>query len=73
MKLIKNIEKDKYKHSDQGIGLDSHEAFSLTNDSVFSTNVIIFGVYMYSSALVENNTRYSQVLNEKTWCISRVK
>ena len=73
MKLIKNIEKDKYKHSDHGIRLDSHETFSLTNGSVFSTNVIIFGVDMNSSALVENNTRDSQVLNEKAWCISRVK
>ena len=40
VKLTKNVDPDKYKYSDYGIGFDASRRFSLSDDSWFGKNVI---------------------------------
>ena len=53
IKLTNNSDSDKYKYSGYGIGFDSASEFLLIDGSM-GKNVIIFGVYMSSSADIDN-------------------
>ena len=45
VKLTKNVDPDKYKYSDYGIGFDSHSEFVLSHGNM-GKNAIIFGANM---------------------------
>ena len=49
IKLTKNADMDKYKHSGYGTGFDGKGTFSFPSGE-FGCNVIIFGIDMSSSA-----------------------
>ena len=48
VKLVKNTDADKYKHSGCGIGFDIHGSFSLSDGSRFGKTVTIFCAGMTS-------------------------
>ena len=54
VKLIKNVNFNKYKYSGYGIGFDASGSFSLSKGTEFGENVIIFGADMSSSVHVDN-------------------
>ena len=55
VKLTKNTNIDKYGYSGYGIGFDRRASFSIGNDT--GRNVIIFGVDMSSSLLIDNKNK----------------
>ena len=63
VKLTKNFDPDKYKYSGYGIGFDSRSVFSLQNFD-WSENVIIFGVDMSSSVLVNSKKKNILIFDE---------
>ena len=56
VKLTKNADLNKYKYRGYSIGFDSRSKFSLPHGSM-GKNVIIFGVDMSSSVLIDNKGR----------------
>ena len=56
VKLTKNADLNKYKYRGYSIGFDSRSKFSLPDGSM-GKNVIIFGVDMSSSVLIDNKAR----------------
>ena len=56
VKLTKNADLNKYKYRGYTIGFDSRSKFSLPDGSM-GKNVIIFGVDMSSSVLIDNKGR----------------
>ena len=56
VKLTKNADLNKYKYRGYSIGFDSRSKFSLPDGSM-GKNVIIFGVDMSSSVLIDNKGR----------------
>ena len=56
VKLTKNADLNKYKYRIYSIGFDSRSRFSLPDGSM-GKNVIIFGVDMSSSVLIDNKGR----------------
>ena len=56
VKLVKNVDIDKYKYFGYGIGFDRHETFSVAGG--FGKNVIIFGVVMSSSVHLINKKKF---------------
>ena len=56
VKLTKNADLNKYKYRGYSIGFDSRSKFSLPDGSM-GENVIIFGVDMSSSVLIDNKAR----------------
>ena len=56
VKLTKNADLNKYKYRSYSIGFDSRSKFSLPDGSM-GKNVIIFGVDMSSSVLIDNKGR----------------
>ena len=64
VKLIKNVDFDKYKYSAYSIGFDVNGTFSLCNDSGFGKNVIIFGVDMSSFVHIDNKKKYILILGK---------
>ena len=63
VKLTKNTDLDKYKHSSYGIGFDSHSEFLLP-DSSMGKNVIIFGADMSSSVHIDNKGKDNLISGE---------
>ena len=55
VKLVKNVDVDKYKYSGYDIGFDRYETFSVANE--FGRNVKLFGVDMNSSILFDNKKK----------------
>ena len=53
VKLVKNVNTDKYKYSGYGIGFERHGIFSVGNG--FNKKLIIFRADMDSSVHVDNN------------------
>ena len=62
-KLSKNVDLDKYKYTDYGIGFDSGSECSFTDGS-YGKNVIIFGADMSSSVHVDNKVKGILILGE---------
>ena len=62
VKLVKNVDIDKYKYSGYAIGFDRHETFSVANG--FGKNVVFFGANMSSSVHVDNNKKDILILGE---------
>ena len=56
VKLTKNADLNIYKYRGYSIGFDSRSKFSLPDGSM-GENVIIFGVDMSSSVLIDNKGR----------------
>ena len=63
VKLIKNANGDKYKHSGYGIKFDRRGTFSFPI-GVCGCNVIIFGVDMSSSVHIDSKKKYILILGE---------
>ena len=63
-KLSKNVDLDKYKYTDYGIGRDSRPEFSFTDGS-YEKNFIIFGANMSSSVYVDNKGKDILFLGER--------
>ena len=61
--LTKNTDIDKYGYSGYGNGFDRRSSFSFRGGR-FGQNVIIFGVDMSSSALIDNKKKYILVLGK---------
>ena len=59
--LTKNADIDKYRYSGYGIGFDRTPSFSCP-DSGFGQNIIIFRVYMSSSAHVDDKKKNNLIL-----------
>ena len=57
IKLAKNADPDKYKHSGYGIGFDACGSFSLSNGSGVDKNVIIFAADMSSLVRIDNKKK----------------
>ena len=55
VKLTKNTNINKHRYSGYGIGFDRRAPFSIGNDT--GRNVIIFGVDMSSSLLIDNKNK----------------
>ena len=53
-KLTKNADSDICFYSEYGVGFDARESFSLTDDSEFGKNAIIFGADVSSSLHIDN-------------------
>ena len=62
VKLVQNADKDKYKYSEYGIGVDKHGTFSLSHGRGFGKNVIIIGASMSSSVHVGNRKKNILIL-----------
>ena len=62
VKLVKNVDVDKYKYSGYDIGFDRYETFSVANE--FGRNVKLFGVDMNSSILFDNKKKNILALDE---------
>ena len=60
VKLTKNADLDKYKHTGYSTGFDSYSEFLFTDGSY----VIIFGADMSSSVLVDKKVKYIFILGE---------
>ena len=58
IKLIKYANLDKYTHSGYGIAFDTRGIFSLSNDSGFVKNLIIFDIDMGPSVHINNERKY---------------
>ena len=54
--MTKNVDIDKYGYSGYGIGFDRRSSFSFPGGR-FVQNVLIFGVYMSSSAHIDNKKK----------------
>ena len=63
VKLTKNADLDKYKHTAHEIGFDSRKEYSLPDGSA-SKNVIIFGVDMSSSVYINNKEKDFLILGK---------
>ena len=63
LKLTKNADPDKYKHTGNDIGFDSRSKFLFT-DRGYGENVIVFGSVMSSSVHVDNGGRNIFILGE---------
>ena len=63
VKLIKNVDLDKYKYTGSSIGLDSWSKFLFT-DETHGKNVIIFGADMSWSVHVDNKGKDILILGE---------
>ena len=63
LKLTKNADPDKYKHSSYSIGFISRSEFSLLDGSV-RRNVIIFGADMSSCVHTDNKKKDILILGE---------
>ena len=61
MKLTKNADLDKYKHSGYGIEFDSRSEFLFTDGS-FEKNVIIFGAISSSHIYNKNNVDLNSLM-----------
>ena len=61
--LTKNADIDKYKYSGYGIGFDSHKFFSHPSGGT-GRNVIIFGVEMNSSSMIDNRKKDILILGK---------
>ena len=59
---MQNADKDKYKYSEYGIGVDKHGTFSLSHGRGFGKNVIIIGASMSSSVHVGNRKKNILIL-----------
>ena len=64
VKLIKNVDFDKYKYSAYSIVFDVNGTFSLSNDGGFGKNAIIFGVDMSSFVHIDNKKKYILILGK---------
>ena len=62
VRLIKNADIDRYKHTGYGIGFDRRGPFTLANGS--GENVMIFGVDMSSSVHVDKKKKNILILGE---------
>ena len=62
VKLVKDVDIDKYKYSGYDIGFGRRGAFSVANG--FGRNVIIFGVDMLSSVNVDNKKKDISIFGE---------
>ena len=62
VRLIKNADIDRYKHTGYGIEFDRRGPFTLANG--FGENVMIFGVDMSSSVHVDNKKKNILILGE---------
>ena len=63
VKLTKNADLDKHKHTGYGIGFDSRSEFLFTDGS-YGKNVIIFGADMSSSVHVHNKGKDILILGQ---------
>ena len=63
VKLTKNIDVDKYKYSEYGIGFDSRASFALPNGGD-GKNVTIFGADLSSTTHANNKARSILVLGK---------
>ena len=59
--MIKNADIDKYKYSGYGIGFDRHGSFSFPGTGL-GRNVIIFGVDMSSSTMIDSRKKDKLIL-----------
>ena len=59
--LTKNVEIEKYKYSDYGIGIDRRSSFSFPSGG-FGQNVLIFGAGMSTSTHIDNKKKNISVL-----------
>ena len=62
VKLVKNVDIDKYKYSGYGIGFDRNGTFSVGNG--FGKNAIMFAVEISSSVDVDNKKKYILIIGE---------
>ena len=63
IKLIKNVDPDKYSYSGYGIGFNTFGEYSLTGSTV-GKNVIIFGVDMNPAVYIHNRGKYILILGK---------
>ena len=61
--MTKNADIDKYRYFGYEIGFDRRSSFSFPS-SGFGQNVLIFGVYMSSSAHIDNKKKEILVLEK---------
>ena len=72
--LTKNVDIDKYKYSEYGIGFDRHGSFSLPGTGL-GRNVIIFGADTSSSTKIDNKKKifWFWVKISKDWSVDNMK
>ena len=64
VKLIENIDPDKYSYSGFGIGFDTPGQYSLP-DGIVGKNVIIFGVDMIFFVHIDNKGKYILIIGKQ--------